>query len=98
MELRYAGNELERRCTDDRYMQRKLGVQVAKSLRLRLAELRRASEPADLLLGMGKWEAMTQDRSGQWSAHLTKNWRLIVEPEDNNVIVLVVEIEDYHKR
>ena len=98
MELRYASNELERQCTNDRYMQRKLGVQVAKSLRLRLAELRRASEPANLLLGMGKWEAMTQDRLGQWSAHLTKNWRLIVEPEDNKVIVKVVEIEDYHKR
>ena len=63
-----------------------------------LHERRERGEPADLLLGMGKWEAMTQDRLGQWSAHLTKNWRLIVEPEDNNVTVLVVEIEDYHKR
>lgn len=98
MELRYATNELERQCTEQRYMQRKLGVQVAKSLRLRLAELHRASEPADLLLGMGNWEELKQDRQGQWSAHLTKNWRLIVEPEGNNVIVWIIEIVDYHKR
>ena len=98
MELRYASNELEKQCTEERYMQRKLGAQVAKSLRLRLLELRRAGEPGDLLLGAGNWEELKQDRQGQWSAHLTKNWRLIVEPEDNKVIVKVVEIEDYHKR
>lgn len=98
MELRYATNELERQCTEERYMQRKLGVQVAKKLRLRLAELRRASELADLLLGAGNWEELKQDRQGQWSAHLTRNWRLIVEPDGNNVTVKVIEITDYHKR
>ena len=49
MELRYADRELERRCTEQRYMQRKLGAQRAKALRLRLDELRRAEELADLL-------------------------------------------------
>lgn len=98
MELRYATNALEKQCTEERYMQRKLGVQVAKKLRLRLAELRRASELADLLLGAGNWEELKQDRQGQWSAHLTRNWRLIVEPDGNNVTVKVIEITDYHKR
>ena len=96
MELRYASNELEKQCTEERYMQRKLGAQVAKSLRLRLLELRRAGEPGDLLLGAGNWEELTQDRQGQWSARLTKNWRLIVEPEGNDVIVWIIEIVDYH--
>jgi len=96
MELRYVTNELEKQCTEERYMQRKLGVQVAKSLRLRLTELRRASAPADLLLGAGNWEELTQDRQGQWSARLTKNWRLIVEPEGNDIIVWIIEIVDYH--
>lgn len=98
MEFGYATNELERQCTEERYMQRKLGVQVAKKLRLRLAELRRASELADLLLGAGNWEELKQDHQGQWSAHLTRNWRLIVEPDGNNVTVKVIEITDYHKR
>lgn len=96
MELRYANNELEKQCTEERYMQRKLGAQVAKSLRLRLLELRRAGEPGDLLLGAGNWEELKQDRQGQWSARLTKNWRLIVEPEGNDVIVWIIEIVDYH--
>lgn len=98
MKLRYASNELEKQCTEERYMQRKLGVQMAKKLRLRLAELRRATELADLLLGAGNWEELTQDRQGQWSAHLTKNWRLIVEPEGDGVTVRIIEITDYHKR
>lgn len=96
MELRYASNELEKQCTEERYMQRKLGAQVAKSLRLRLLELRRAGEPGDLLLGAGNWEELKQDRQGQWSARLTKNWRLIVEPEGNDIIVWIIEIVDYH--
>lgn len=96
MELRYASNELQKQCTQERYMQKKLGAQVAKSLRLRLMELRRASEMTDLLLGAGHWEELKQDRQGQWSARLTKNWRLIVKPEGNNVTVWVLEITDYH--
>ena len=96
MELRYASNELEKQCTEERYMQRKLGAQVAKSLRLRLLELRRAGEPGDLLLGAGNWEELKQDRQGQWSARLTKKWRLIVEPEGNDIIVWIIEIVDYH--
>ncbi|BCN54850.1 type II toxin-antitoxin system RelE/ParE family toxin [Prescottella equi] len=98
MELRYADNELERRCTDERHMQRKLGVPMAKTLRLRLDELRRAEEMGDLLFFAGKWEELKGDRAGQWSGRLTANWRLIVRPEDGTITVLVVEITDYHKR
>ncbi|MGL5864720.1 MAG: type II toxin-antitoxin system RelE/ParE family toxin [Dermatophilaceae bacterium] len=99
MELRYATRHLERVCTDGRRMQRDYGAQVAKALRLRITELTRVEEMADLLLGTGRWEQLTADRAGQWSARLTGNWRLIVEPEtdDATVVVLVVEIVDYHQ-
>ncbi|MCT3015517.1 plasmid maintenance system killer protein [Propionibacterium freudenreichii] len=97
MELRYADRELERRCTEQRYMQRKLGAQRAQALRLRLDELRRAEELADLLFFGGKWEELTGDRAGQWSGRLTANWRLIIEPDQTVItIVLVCEIVDYH--
>lgn len=97
MELRYATRELERICTDSRRMQKELGAQVAKALRLRITELTRVEEMADLLLGTGRWEELKADRAGQWSARLTGNWRLIVEPDTNTVVVLIVEIVDYHR-
>ena len=97
MELRYGDNELERQCTDARYMQRKLGAQRAKALKLRLDELRRVGELGDLLFIAGKWEAMKADRSGQWSGRLTGNWRVIVRPLSEAVATVeVIEIVDYH--
>ena len=98
MELRYATRDLERICTDAGRMQRALGAQVAKALKLRIAELMRVEEMGDLLLGTGRWEELKADRSGQWSARLTGNWRLIVEPDEaERLVVLVVEIVDYHR-
>ena len=97
MELRYADNELERQCTDARYMQRKLGAQRAKALRLRLDELRRVEDPSDLLFIAGKWEELKGNRAGQWSGRLTGNWRIIFEPAQTTItIVLIREIVDYH--
>jgi plasmid maintenance system killer protein len=97
MELRYADYELERRCTDGRYMQRKLGAQRSRALRLRLNELRSVTDFGDLLFIRGKWEELKGDRAGQWSGRLTANWRLIVEPAQNSItIVLIREIVDYH--
>ncbi|MBS1674437.1 MAG: type II toxin-antitoxin system RelE/ParE family toxin [Actinobacteria bacterium] len=99
MELEYATRELEKTCTDERAMQKKLGAQVTKTLKLRIAELRRALQMDDLLLGTGRWEQMTGDRAGEWSARLTANWRLIVTPVDREIVtVLVLKIEDYHRR
>ena len=80
-------------------MQRKLGTDRAKALRLRLDELRAAAEMPDLLLMGGKWEAMTADRAGDWSGHLTGNWRVMVRPDSlSQVVVLVLEVVDYHRR
>lgn len=97
MELRYATNELERQCTNERHMGRRLGAQVAKALKLRLNDLRSVDELSDLRFFGGKWEELKGDRAGQWSARLTANWRLIVEPLDDVItVVLVTEITDYH--
>lgn len=99
MQLEYASRAIEKTCTDGRHMQKERGVQMAKTLKLRIAELRRAVEMNDLLLGTGRWEELEGDRAGEWSARLTKNWRLIVEPLDRSIVtVRVIEIIDYHKR
>ncbi len=74
-------------------------MQVAKALKVRVAELQRVREFADLLAGTGRWESLTGDRSGQWSARLTANYRLIVEEERDGVAVaIIVEITDYHRK
>lgn len=97
MQLDYATRELERVCTDARRMQAAYGANVAKKLKLRLAELNYVDEMADVLDGPGRWEELTGDHAGQWSARLTANWRLIVQPEQRDVVtVIVVEIVDYH--
>ncbi|WP_313814667.1 type II toxin-antitoxin system YoeB family toxin [Glutamicibacter sp.] len=69
---------------------------MAKALRLRLNELRRVSQMEDLLYITGKWEALKEDRAGQWSGRLTKNWRIIAAPEDRTISVCIIEIVDYH--
>ncbi len=91
VQLRFASRELERR---------KLGAAVAKSLRLRVTELVYAARMRDLLEGLGRWEEMRGDRRGQWSARLSANWRLIVEPDPDmtSATVRVVEVVDYHER
>jgi proteic killer suppression protein len=97
LQLDCATRDLERGCTDARRMQTTYGANVAKKLKLRLAELTYVDEMADLLAGPGRWEELTGDRAGQWSARLTSNWRLIVQPEQRDVItVIIVEIVDYH--
>lgn len=99
MRVEFATKELERICTDERYMNRKLGAKVAKTLKVRIASLTRAQHTDDLLEDIGHWKPLTADRSGQWSARLTGNWRLIVQPDDaecTTVTVTVIAIEDYH--
>ncbi len=78
-------------------MQTALGANLAKKLKLRIAELTYVEGMADLLEGPGRWEELKADRAGQWSARLTGNWRLIIQSEEGDeVTVLVVEIIDYH--
>ncbi|QTX05811.1 type II toxin-antitoxin system RelE/ParE family toxin [Agromyces archimandritae] len=97
MQLEFATRDLERVCTDPRRMQARFRADVARALKRRLAELSYVDEPADLLLGTGRWEELHGDRSGQWSARLTRNWRLIVRPVDRAVVTVeIIEIVDYH--
>jgi len=97
MEVRYVDRKIEKICTNEREMKRKLSQDVAKRLRLRIAELYNAESFDDLLQGTGRWETLSGDRAGQWSARLTANWRLIVTDEGGTpVVACVIEIVDYH--
>ena len=98
MRVNFASRELERICTDSRYMRKKLGAEVAKKLRLRVAELKSVTHVRDLLEGTGRWEELKGDRRGTWSARLSANWRLIIRPgeQGRQATVTVIDIEDYH--
>lgn len=98
MVVEFATRELQRTCTDRRYMHRQLGLPVAKKLQLRIAELMAVSHVRDLLEGTGRWEELKGDRRGTWSARLSANWRLIVRPLElgEQAAVMVMDIEDYH--
>jgi proteic killer suppression protein len=79
-------------------MNKSYSATVAKSLKLRIFELRMAEVIEDVLLGPGRWERLTADRAGQWSARLSANWRLIVAAEPEATAAMVVEVSDYHGR
>ncbi|MGM7422251.1 type II toxin-antitoxin system RelE/ParE family toxin [Cellulosimicrobium sp. CpK407] len=97
LEVTYASAHFERVCTDERAMRKEVGAEVAKALRRRLAELRSAETMADVLDGPGRWEQLTGDRRGTWSARVSANWRLIVEVAGaDSTSVVVVRLEDYH--
>ena len=97
MEVRYIDRKIEKICINEREMKRKLSQDVAKRLRLRIAELYNAESFDDLLQGTGRWECLSGDRIGQWSARLTTNWRLIVTDEGGTpVVACVIKIIDYH--
>ena len=51
MEVRYVDRKIEKICTNEREMKRKLSQAVAKRLRLRIAELYNAESFDDLLQG-----------------------------------------------
>lgn len=96
-EIRYSGSRIERVCTDERFMVREYGSATAKVLRRRIAELRSAETMADVLDGPGRWEALTADRRGCWSARVSANWRLLVRADGpDSDVVLVEGLEDYH--
>lgn len=102
MEVRYENHRLEKLCTDERQMQRER-ADIAPRLRLRIAALRTATSVADLatLDRGGKWHPLTADRAGTWAGSLSRNWRLVVRPEGDGLVVdavevTVTEIVDYH--
>ena len=100
MSLRQPGGGPQRATTEQQAQPPstpKLSQDVTKRLRLRIAELYNAESFDDLLQGTGRWETLSGDRVGQWSARLTANWRLIVTDEGGTpVVACVIEIIDYH--
>lgn len=96
VEVRYARAKLGKQLGTAAARQRAWNVDVSKAFARRHAEMRAADTLTELLLpAPGRWEEMKGDRAGDWSARLTRNYRLIVA-DDGPGAVVVLGIEDYH--
>lgn len=77
-------------------MRKEWGLAVAKALAQRIADMKAADGSNQLLLLPGRWEWLGGARSHQMSARVSPNWRLIVEPAEDEKSVEVIGLEDYH--
>lgn len=110
MELEFASASLRKRMEDEKAMSKAYGER-AKTLRLRLALLRQATNLADVPhVPPPRRHRLTGDRDGQYAVDLKQPWRLVFEPandplpllEDGSVDlaavtrVRILDVTDYH--
>jgi proteic killer suppression protein len=55
-----------------------------------------AMQDPEQLRALPTWKAhrLTGDRKGEWSLHVTRNWRLTFRIEEDEIVE--VDLEDYH--
>ena len=74
---------------------RQFGADVQRMAQRKLAMLNRAAHLNDLRIPPGNWlEALTGDRSGQYSIRINDQWRICFRFQAGDAYV--VEIVDYH--
>jgi toxin HigB-1 len=108
MKITFENEDYKTLCEQSNIAQRKLGPQMAKKLRARLAELMAASSVAELCAG--RPHPLKGDRAGQFALDLVHPRRLVFEPDQDPVPfkddggidwsqvtqVCIVWIGDYH--
>ncbi|MCI7539679.1 MAG: hypothetical protein MSA50_03675 [Veillonellaceae bacterium] len=103
MKITYANKRVEKCFTDYGRMQRLLGLETTKKIKIHMNHLEAAEHFGDFLsLGLGHPEPLTGYEHPRYSVHVTKNTRLILEPnatKDTVTICTEIEVEgvsDYH--
>ncbi|WTK47664.1 type II toxin-antitoxin system RelE/ParE family toxin [Streptomyces sp. NBC_01520] len=109
MDVSYADRKVGKICESEREMRRTYGAELARKIAQRLAALRAAENLEDMRPpALGKCHAMSGDKDGCLSLHLTANWRLVFSPTEHEedeqgglkwasvTAVTIEEIEDYH--
>ena len=72
-----------------------LNADTVDKLRKMLTFLDAMQDPDELrALPLWKAHALTGDRKGTWSLHVTRNWRMTFRIEDGEIVDL--SLEDYH--
>ncbi len=72
-----------------------LNADTVDKLRKMLSFLDAMQDPEELrALPLWKAHALTGDRKGTWSLHVTRNWRMTFRIDDGEIVDL--SLEDYH--
>lgn len=110
MEFSFASGRLQKELSDEKSMKRAYG-QRTQALQNRLTVLAEVEKLSDVPKGPPDWlEQLKGDRDEQFSVVLTKNWRLIFEPDHDPIprlkdggidldkvsAILLIEVVDYH--
>lgn len=72
------------------------GADVGKALGLRVKQLMSANRISDLTSSTGKWGPKKGSMKGQYGAHVTPNYRLMVSFSDDETVADLIDIIDYH--
>lgn len=108
MKVSYEDEDVEALCKHNKVAVKKLGMESAKKLQRRLAELHAAGVVSELAIG--RPHPLEYDRAGQFAVDLHKGTRLIFKPTlqppplkaDGSIDwsqvaeITIIETEDYH--
>lgn len=109
MEIEFGTKNLQKSCETETLMKRKFGNELVNKIKLRLVDLRAASNVAELVAG--RPHPLNYRRKGQFALHLTNMQRLVFVPvndpiprrEDGEIEwakvtkIRIIEIGDYHE-
>ncbi|MEE8625610.1 MAG: type II toxin-antitoxin system RelE/ParE family toxin [Acidiferrobacterales bacterium] len=98
MEIEFEDDDLDR-LEVDRWYDAGLPQGVAKAFRKRLQQIRAAPDERDFYaLRSLRFEKLKGKRKGEYSMRLNNQYRLILrfKEKDENKVVIIVSIEDYH--
>ena len=91
MELTYKSERLKDLCENKRFnneLSKKYGIDVAKKLPQRIIELKAFDSVNDIpVFPPFRRHKLEGDREGQFAIDITRQYRLIFRPEDNNIII-----------
>ena len=106
MQIKYANQRVEKFFTDFSLMQRKLNPDWVRTIKKQLNAFKAADMFQDFL-ALGLWhpeplEGNGKGKNKKWSIHVTKNVRLVFEPNETGKVVTISEeviiegVVDYH--
>ena len=97
MKIQFRNNQFRNAYFDKRIRERLFGATVARKYVQRIGFIADASGIDELRANRSlRFHALTGQRSGEYGIDLTGNMRLVVTISENNEVLIIVEVTDYH--